>query len=324
VKRLLLRSIDILFLARPVILIPVWSFSIFGYWCGASAGRGFDITLLWGKEAFLKHTGMMLFSFSVGAVYVLNQIADYDVDARNDGFPLLVKSGITRRAAFVYTALLSCISIGLPLAIPDYPLSFFSFAALFLGTVYSFKPFYLSGRIFSDFLANATGYGLIAFGVGWYLASGPSLMSVSFFKAALPYFFLMCGGSISSTLPDVPADKALGKRTTAVVLGTRRAHALTILFVIIGGAVALMNKDAVAGITAVGALIIDLLYAFVQTRKFMEATSKVSSSIAMALAGIIYPVFIPWVLFVLIITRLYFRLRHGVSYPSLVPVTNEH
>jgi len=320
--RLIVRGIDILFLARPIVIIPVWGFSVFGYWCGLSAGRDFTVTLLWSREAFLHFYEMALFSLAVGAVYVLNQIADYEVDARNEGFPLLVKSGIARTTAYGYAGFLGCISIGIPLAALNYSLAIFSFCAILLGVIYSFKPVYLSGRIGGDFLTNATGYGIIAFAVGWHFVPERSMLSMLFIKAAAPYFFLMCGGSIGSTLPDVGADSELGKRTTAVVLGISRAHYLATLFVVAGAAAALINRDFIALIMALCALIIDVLYAVIRTKRLMEATYKVGGGIAMLLAGILYPVFIPCALFIFILTWLYFRVRHKISYPSLVPVAN--
>lgn len=54
----------------------------------------------------------------------------------------------------------------------------------------------------------------------------------------------------------------------------------------------------------------------------MEASYKITGGIAMAVAGVVYPLFIPVAAAVFIATWLYFRLRYGVSYPSLIPVTN--
>jgi len=315
-----LRVLDILFLARPAVLISVWGFSIFGYWCGCRLSNTFEISILLGKKHIAAFGGMALFSLSVGAVFVFNQIADLDVDAKNEGFPLLVRSGIDRRTAALYALILSCIAIFIPLVMGDSTLALFSFASIVLGILYSFKPAYLSGRPFTDFLANAVGYGVIAFGVGWYLSPEKDILAKAFTRAALPYFLLMCGGSISSTLPDVSGDRAGGKRTTAVVLGIIPAHCLTIVLIIAGGMLAFLDRDLLALIIAVEFLVVDILYFIVRSRKLMEATYKVTGGIAMALAGAIYPLLIPAGLAVFIGTWLYFRFRFGISYPSLVPV----
>lgn len=320
--KVILKGIDILFLARPIILIPVWGFSIFGYWCGCNVDESFDMKMLWGKEHITPFFSMVLFSLSVGAVYVLNQIADFAVDSKNAGFPLLVRSGISRITALLYAFILGIIAICIPIVIGYIPIALFSISAIVLGMLYSFKLFYLSGRPVTDFLANAIGYSVIAFGVGWYLSPEKDILGITFIRAALPYFFLMCGGSISSTLPDISGDKTCGKRTTAVVMGIICAHSITVVFIIIGGIIAFITKDILAFIIAVEFFIIDILYFLKQSQALMEATYKLTGGIAMVLAGIIFPVFIPFAVFVFICTWLYFRLRFGISYPSLVPVSN--
>ncbi len=319
----LARCIDILFLARPVILIPVWGFSIFGYWCGSRAQNSFAFSILSGGNHITAFGGMILFSLSVGAVYVLNQIADVTVDAKNEGFPLLVKSGISRQTAVWFALLLSCTAIVIPLISGNITLALFSLGTVIIGVLYSFKPVYLSGRPVTDFLTNAFGYTVIAFGVGWYLSPQTEIIGIPFLRAVSPYFLLMCGGSISSTLSDIVGDKACGKRTTAVVMGKIPAHCLTLVFIIAGGITALIITDILAVIISVEFFIIDIFYLLKRSEIIMEATYKVTGGIAMTLAGVVYPIFIPIAAAVFAVTWFYFRFRHGVSYPSLIPVSNE-
>lgn len=320
--KLLVKGVDILFLARPVVLVPVWGFSIFGYWCGNSIDKSFDITLLWGREHIPSFLKMIAFSLSVGSVYVFNQIADFTVDSKNEGFPLLVKGGIDRRIALIYGIILGFLAIIIPIISGYVYIALFSLAAIVLGILYSFKPFYLSGRPITDFLANALGFGIIAFGVGWYLSPQKGALALTYIRAALPYFILMCGASISSTLPDIPGDKACGKRTTAVAVGVIPAHSITMMFIIAGGIIAFMTRDILAFAIAVEFFLVNILYFFIQSRALMEATYKVTGGIAMALSGVVYPLFIPIGIAVFIATWLYFRLRYSISYPSLVPVAN--
>ena len=321
--KLLVKGVDILFLARPVVLIPVWGFSIFGYWCGNSIDKSFDITLLWGREHLPAFIKMIIFSLSVGSVYVFNQIADFTVDSKNEGFPLLVKGGINRRMALIYGIILGFLAIIIPIISGYVHLALFSLSAIALGILYSFKPFYLSGRPVTDFLANALGFGIIAFGVGWYLSPQKGTPGATYIWTALPYFVLMCGASISSTLPDIPGDKACGKRTTAVAVGVIRAHSITLMFIIAGGIIAFMTRDILAFVIAVEFFFIDILYLFIKSRALMEATYKVTGGIAMMFAGAVYPLFVIVAVSVFVITWLYFRLRYSISYPSLVPVANE-
>jgi 4-hydroxybenzoate polyprenyltransferase len=319
----LLRLVDILFLARPVVLIPVWGFSILGYWTALRAGDLQVSAILFGREFFAVFDEMAVFSLAVAAVYVVNQIADYTVDAANDGFPLMVKARIGAAEASVFAALCAVAAIGVPLLTGEYVLTCLAAAAIVLGIVYSFRPVYLSGRPFADFIANAAGFGIIAFGTGWRLAHGEGLFSYHFFSAALPYILIMCAGSIHSTFPDVPGDRRCGKNTTAVYMGIFPAHLLALFFVLSGGGAALISRDPVAGLIALVFLAIDLLYVFRRTQPCMEATYKISGGFAMVIIGILYPLFIPAAAGVFCFTWIYFRVRFSVSYPSLVPLAHE-
>jgi 4-hydroxybenzoate polyprenyltransferase len=224
------KIIDAFFVSRPVLWIPVWGFAAFGYWRGSGGSSLGDIarafrTLKW--EAF---GWMLCFSASVGAVYALNQIADRDTDSRNGGFALLVHGGVSNRTACISAAILAGVSILVPLAFQPL-ISLLAAGSLLLGIVYSFPPCRFSGRPVLDFLSNAVGYGVIAFAAGWHLA-GAALATPSFAVSTVPYFLLMCGGSISSTLPDIPGDIVDGKRTTAVAIGERRGRLVATGFIV--------------------------------------------------------------------------------------------
>jgi 4-hydroxybenzoate polyprenyltransferase len=311
---------DIAFLTRPMLWIPVWGFSVFGYRCGSCAGGDIVKIPLWSIGHTAALAWMIVFSFSVGAVYVMNQIADYEVDRVNDGFPLLVKVRYPRGtlfAAIVACAMIGCIA---PLA-HHAGVSALSLAALALGGAYSVKPAYLSGRPVADFLANAAGYGWIAFGAGWALSGTQvPLFSAEYLRASMPYFLLMCAGSLSSTIPDMAGDARGGKRTTAVALGASRAHALACAFLAVAAAAAVFAHDTVAGACAGIAMPIYAVFLFRRTRIWMEATYKIGGGAMMIAAGVIMPAFAAAAAVTFGATWLYFRMRHRISYPSLVPV----
>ncbi len=310
------RCADAVFLSRPLLWIPVWGFCVFGYLAGLRTTAG-SYFISSGWHAPLQTCWwIFVFSFSVGAVYVFNQIADRAVDAENAGFPLLAKGNIPVRLAWVSFAALALASVLTPLA--GRPgLAFFSLSALGVGFVYSSKPFCFSGRPVVDFLANAVGYGFIAFGAGWYL-SGASFTG-EFLIRSLPYFFLMCAGSISSTLPDSGGDRAHGKRTTAVWLGDVAAHRIACICILAGLASALVARDWAAATCAGCAVPLYLAHAMRNSAKSMEATYKIGGMILMVAAAVMFPMLVPASLVCLVATMAYFRLRFHVRYPSLVP-----
>ncbi|MBD3421666.1 MAG: hypothetical protein GF398_16235 [Chitinivibrionales bacterium] len=309
---------DAVFVTRPMLWIPVWGFFILGYFY-AVKGESNSITALWHTPLAAAFGRMLVFSCSVGAVYVLNQLVDLKVDKKNDGFALLAHGGISTRLATGAAAVCASIAIFIPLV--DLPiLSLLSLLALAIGIVYCSKPFSFSGRPVADFLSNAAGYSLVAFGAGWVCApERPSLMSTEFARAALPFFLLMSGGSISSTLPDYEGDRTEGKTTTAVALGTRRAHLLATALICAGGLAGWYCDNWYALMSALLCFPLYVAHVLLERKETMEATYKLGGVIVMLIAGIAAPVFALAALFVLLCTRLYFKLRHEVDYPTLVP-----
>jgi 4-hydroxybenzoate polyprenyltransferase len=309
------RSADAVFLSRPLLWIPVWGYCIFGYCSGLTFLHGFNLTAAW-RLSLYPAVWMFVFSCSVGAVYVINQIADREVDAKNTGFPLLAKGGIPLWLARGTAGALAMASIFLPFF--SRPIvSLFSVLSLTVGLVYSLKPTYLSGRFFLDFLSNAIGFAFIAFGVGWHL-SGATFGPMFVFSCA-PYFLLMCAGSISSTLPDIEGDRSCGKKTTAVTIGSRPAHVIASLFIVAGCVMAFFMHDWVAAFCAGVAVPLYIVHLIRNTVSSMEATYKIGGLAMMLAAAVIFPLLAPVSLAALIATIFYFRLRYHVKYPSLVP-----
>jgi 4-hydroxybenzoate polyprenyltransferase len=308
-KKILLSAIDLFFLTRPVVVVPVWGFCAFGVYAGGS-GRIF--AHLEPSQYLL----ILLYSLSPACVYVLNQIADYEVDARNGGFPLLVRGDIPRPAAWACAAACGAASIIGPLLMGRAQVSALSLIAIVLGYVYSFKPFSLSGRPFCDFLTNALEAAL-AFSAGWAIAGGEASTGKLCLSAA-PYFLLMCAGAISSTLPDIDGDRECGKITTAVRFGPVTAHrmALAALITAIPASV-FPSVDLLALACAAAAVPTYIPYIIKPKKEYMELTYKVGGAATMAAASLALPLLLPAGLSVFAATKIYFKKRHGVSYPSL-------
>jgi 4-hydroxybenzoate polyprenyltransferase len=317
-KGFIIKTLDCFFATRPLLLVPVWGYGIlglfravggnaFGHWPFFSAGKQLDV-FLW----------IIVFSCSVSMVYVINQLADIEADKKNGGLPLIAGGIVSIKAAAITAVIAGVVSIAAPLAFCKYSIALLSAFSMVLGALYSCRPTRLSGRPYLDFLANALGFGIIAFGVG-YVCGGKSLLTPRFFADALPYTLLMCAGSISSTLPDIAGDQSDGKITTAVKLGKKNAHTLAMLFIIAAGVSAGLGRDMVALVCSVAALPIYIAYAIKPHQNLEEATYKVGGAIMMLLCAVILPLLVPVALLLFFATSSYFRLRHKVKYPSLVP-----
>jgi 4-hydroxybenzoate polyprenyltransferase len=317
-KKIMLLLLDCFFLTRPVVLVPVWGFCLFGYYRAHDTGID-GLPALWRTTDPMVLAWIMVFSLSVACVYVLNQIADVEIDRKNSGFPLLASGCISRKASYATAASAGLAATLIPALSGRPAVTLFSIISIVFGTLYSFRPFYLSGRPFSDFLSNALGAALVAFGAGWHI-TGRTLCDPAFAAAALPYFFLMCAGSISSTIPDIPADRDGGKRTTAVVLGAEKAHYLATFFILTASLSALTVHDHCALACALASLPLYLLRLLSQKKTLSEATYKIGGAFCMVAAACIMPLFLLCGAVAAAATWMYFRFRHGVSYPSLVPL----
>lgn len=317
--RIIRSFFDLLFLTRPILLVPVWGFCAFGYHCGIHQTDN-PSPLFALNVPLMVYGSIFIFSLSVAAVYIVNQIADIEVDKKNGGLPLLASGIVGKASAWIFAGLLFLISIVIPLVSGDQPLMLLSACSLLLGLLYSFKPTFFSGKPLLDFISNALGYGVIAFGAGWYLSGNSFSPLLTFFTASLPYFFLMCAGSISSTLPDREADKSEHKNTTAVIFGNRNAHILAIIALIASLITSLIQKDYIAALCSIVPLPFYFGYIIKPNQFLMESTYKTGGALSMICSALILPLMLPAGTIVFISTLLYFRMRHNVHYPSLVPV----
>src|SRR5690554_462381 len=317
IKNLIFTFSDLFFICRPMLLIPVWGFTAFGYF------RASETTLLKWDLPLKVYVLSLIFSLSVGSVYIFNQLPVIEVDKKNGELPLIASRIVSQITALFCSLILAVFSIVSPLFFSEPILSVLAFLSIITGLFYSFKPFFFSGKPFLDFLTNSFGYGILAFGTGWFLA-GKQLLTIDFFSNALPYFFLMSAGSISSTLPDIEGDKAERKKTTAVVFGTMNSHTIATACLCISGFLAFMIKDPVVLLCSFLSFPFYLLFFFKKNNLAIESTYKIGGALCMACAGILFPAILASGMLVFILTWLYFRIRHGVSYPSLVPDNHEN
>jgi 4-hydroxybenzoate polyprenyltransferase len=320
--RIFLGIFDTVFITRPMLWIPVWGFALIGYWLGLQALGAHPAYFSFSAAHVHAYLLIFLFSCSVGCVYVLNQAADKKADAANAGFALLAHGRISPVAVITAIIITTGISLVLPVFSGSRLISSFSAVALLLGTAYSFPPCSFSGKPVADFLANAIGFGIVAFGTGW-LCSGAPLADTRMVSAAMPWFLMMCAGSISSTLPDVSGDSASGKKTTAVVFGAAKAHLLATAFIALAIIDAFRVKDTGAFCCALFSFPWYSAYVFVKKQWLMEAVYKIGGAAVMVYAAILFPLFGVAAFLILGVTKLYFRIRFKVRYPSMLPAAQQ-
>jgi 4-hydroxybenzoate polyprenyltransferase len=301
---------DYLFLLRPMILIPVWTFFLLGAWHGSAAtGTPLDRALLL--------TGIASFTAMAGAAYIVNQITDRETD-RASGKLFLISHGIIGLpAAWTETTALAVLSICSAAILLPRQYLFILLAGAALGAAYSLEPFRLKRRPALDVLANAAANGVLNTLAGW-AAIGAPLDGIA---VLAPYPLAVAAVHLSTTLADIDGDRACGLRTSGVVLG--RGTGMTVSTLLMAGAFAAAiltrNEPALYG------SIVSLLFFFVASASERKKPSgagillpaKVSTLAFSLAAGVLFPAYIPALAAVIVLTRVYYMKRFGIRYPAL-------
>lgn len=319
-KSFFFQTLDYLAVIRPTLLFPVWTLLLLGYYRSADLSGAllsnphllnFAIIL----TPCLKITEtILLFSMLMGAVYIVNQIADAETDNLNDKLYLVAQGYVDVKILIIETALLTIGSIVLssycfrnvrfylPLII----------TSMILGWIYSVPPVRLKGRPILDLLANSIGYGTIAFSLGWISVANFSIQTLS---NSLPY--LLCVGAtfINTTLPDIKGDQANNDITTGVFLGAKRASVLSVIFLIFAILSSIFSGDFVA-LIATSLSLPFFVYAAVRPKiSVILLTNKIGILILSLVTCVLIPSYFLLLVGTTIAVKLYYLVRFGVKYP---------
>jgi len=301
---------DYVFLLRPVILIPVWTFFLLGARHSGFAGS------LYGAGAAPVVGGLAAMTAVFGAAYIVNQITDREADRRSGKLFLLSHGIVPAAAAWAEAAVLAAGALALSYAFLPRDLMPFLAANLVLGAAYSIEPVRLKRRPVLDILANAAAIGLLSALGGW-AAAGAEISGIG---VLAPYPVAVAAVHLSTALADVEGDRASGLMTSGVLAGRRAGMAVSAVLMAGSAAAALYVGNA----TALAAALFSLpafawsLHAIFRGRDTdVLLPAKASTAVYLVAAGAHFPVFIPAVAAVLVLTRVYYARRFGIRYPSV-------
>jgi 4-hydroxybenzoate polyprenyltransferase len=309
------------FVLRPLILVPAWSF----YALGAHSAP--DVVL----ASVLADSGFWCLSAVLACAYVLNQIFDRESDALNDKGHYLTR-GLFGLRSMVAIALACFVGASLlyPHAGPGqrFPLVL----AFLLATTYSLPPLRLCARPYFDLAANALGYGGLAFVIG---ATGHGEQFADAWRGGIPWVFLVGATFLHTTILDVDGDAAAGKRTTTVVVGVRVSAWVAVLFAagaLGDAAVSFLERGTRAFpvlVTLAGFLGFVTAAFLIERALRMEpaarrtARARASSlavqwvTVIVALTAVLRdPIMLLLVLPIVVAARAYYRARFGLAYPG--------
>lgn len=333
-RKQLTKLLDCFFLLRIPLLAPVWTIVILG-WVTGHAKAHVGGCLVDGMIGGVNDASLWLavggFSLVVAAIYVGNQIADIESDRINGKLFILPHGLVSVRTAWMLTFM--CAVAGLAIAfLFDLNMFFLFGVGLFLGILYDLPPASLKNHAWGGTVACFLGHGVLTYVVGWYAAqySHGVTAGVPLFQTFRPMLladslvpslaagFANAAVFVTTTIPDAPGDRAIGKRTFAVAYGAKKTAIAATLFCL--GAVwaswyipynrMVMLVPSVLSLLGFGWLM------FCPDRDTVFKAFKWPVFLLTALVAIYVPLYGLLIMITFVGSRMYYRSRFGFEYPT--------
>lgn len=302
-----MKLLDYIFAARPLLHVPIWSVYLVAlhYHHGLSGGSFGPVNLA------------VLASLSLVATsaYYFNQIYDYQTDLLNGKLGFLQRNLIARRTMILAALIVTAVALAVAPLISM--MTFFILAQLFLmGVVYSFPPFRLKDRPLGGLLVNAYCFGTL---VSLSVMPGVNIHNAALLGWDNPFYFFFAVGSIHimTTLADRHGDAAAGKRTIGVVVPSHVAKLLALVFAGVSVHVAQRSAHWLLVGVALSAMLVILVSIAIPRQSVERFATKLPIVLLGLVAGYFYPGFIVFMVALIVLTRIYYRRRFGISYPKL-------
>lgn len=302
-----MKALDVSFAARPLLLVPIWSIYLVAlHFHHESIGATFGLV----NALSL----VCLTLLGAGACYV-NQVFDADSDRRNDKVHFLSRGLVSESQLMLGYVITGIIAMALSLFVSTL---FFLICAQLLAFsyFYSAPPLRLKDRPVAGLLANAYGIGFV---VAVSVYPKMSLHNAGLLGWDNPFYFCMAVGGIYllTTIPDRSGDASTGKRTLAVVAG-RRGTVMLAAFWLAIAAVAAWESDYLPlfWIASASTVMAGMSFALKSDAATLFA-AKFPILLITLLAGWYYPSYLIFIVVLVIATRIYYKRRLNISYPSI-------
>lgn len=299
---------DFLFLLRPTLFYPIWTFLLAGYLGGMrleKVGSSF-IPSIFLIEVLIGLTSLM------GSIFVLNQIRDIETDRANNKLFLLANGIVPVKHAYWEVVLLA--AVGLMIGFfADFRIGF-GFLVLFLlsGYAYNFPPARWKDRPVMGILTNGAG-GLIIYCLGWITGGGKGIVPLR----VIPYTLAGAAVFLNTTLPDVKGDAETGKITFGVRFGIRTTSLWALILEILTVGFALFFRD---WFLLIPALLVLPLFVQGSMKPILSNVMRATKFSVLALALMVcfyFPWYLLLVLAVFFLSKWYYRKRFDFDYPNL-------
>jgi len=300
----LLKYLDYFFLIRPVLMPPVWTILLLGH------RRSF---LLYG-ESNLPGLILLLVTFSVGAIYILNQIFDIESDRLNQKLFFLAGGYISRKSALFETIFLFLVGM-VPAFLISLQLGILFILGILFGLLYSVPPFSMKNRPVGGLISNALAHGNLTFLAGWSMNHPLSIKALFF---SLPYMLAVGAIYLNTTIPDIEGDRKAGKITPAVRWGKKKVTFCSSLLVGVAIALSFLVRDLPLFVVSLLVFPLFLYSAFTRKDRHVIGATKLSILFLSIAAGIFYPWYFALLILGFVGTRLYYKARFNLDYPTFM------
>lgn len=308
----IIKSLDYFFVLRPILFIPGWSTLLAGYLIASKK------SIFFSRQEILNQNGtqiillMILFTCSMGASFLLNQMKDIETDLKNKKLFLLSEKHISKKAAIIETSLLIITALILANHINFFVLIDTVLFIIITGYAYNFKPFNLKDHPWGSVTANSA-MGFLAFSIGWHSLTG---YNESLWVDVIPYLFFNTALYFFTLLPDLMGDKESNKNTLAVLKGDKYVINISFFCFIIALISSVVLKDYYA-----------LIFISISAPFFISAliSKSISLTIKATKFGIFFfslvicfklPLYLVVLLALFIFTKWYFKSRFKYNYPN--------
>ena len=283
---------------------PVWTILLLGHHRSSQ---------LSGQNHF-PGLALLLVTFLVGAVYILNQIFDIESDRLNRKFFFLAQGYISKRSAFFEMMLLDLISI-IPAFFISWQLGLLFIMGMIFGFLYSIPPFSFKNKPIGGFMLNALAHGNLAFLMGWCMNQFLSSKALLF---SLPYMFAVGAIYLNTTIPDIDGDRGMRKITLAVRWGKEKVVVLSCVLVAVAIVLSFLVRDIPFLIASSLSFPFFIYSTFRKKEREIILTTKLSILFLSIAAGIFYPWYFAILILGFVGTRLYYKARFNLDYPTLL------
>lgn len=302
-----MKLLDLIFATRPLLLVPIWSIylvSLYFHHQLSGGSFGFSNVLSLGCLTLL----------GAGACYI-NAVYDAETDRTNNKGHFIQRGILSEQSLMAGFIILSVIGVALSLAVSTL---FFlvCIQLLVLSYFYSAPPFRFKDRPVAGLLSNAYAIG--------FLGSVAAFPKMNVDNAGLlgwdnPFYFgaAVAGVYLLTTIPDRTGDAAVGKQTLAVLAGPRVTVALSFIWLAIAAVAGWQSAyPSLFWIALVSAMVTAVAGAVPSDRIVLFA-AKFPILLLTLLAGRYYPIYLIFIVVLVLATRIYYARRMCLKYPSV-------